>query len=99
MSGHRRASVLSLPVRCAHKASAPALSGLYLGCDAWIQHHDGRHLLLLGPEGSRGGPLLHDGGKLQIAQQMANHESARTFGLCDWRTDQVNLDKVERILV
>jgi integrase len=26
---------------------------------------------------------LRNGGKLEIAQQMANHESARTTGLCD----------------
>ena len=42
---------------------------------------------------------LRNGGKLEIAQQMANHESARTTGLYDRRTDQVNLDEVERILI
>ena len=31
---------------------------------------------------------LRNGGKLEIAQQMANHESARTTGLYDRRTDQ-----------
>lgn len=40
---------------------------------------------------------LRNGGKLEIAQLMANHESARTTGLYDRRTDQVNLDEVERI--
>jgi site-specific recombinase XerD len=42
---------------------------------------------------------LRNGGKLEIAQQMANHESARTTGLYDRRTDQVNLDEVERIVI
>ena len=42
---------------------------------------------------------LRNGGKLEIAQQMANHESSRTTGLYDRRTDQVSLDEVERILI
>lgn len=42
---------------------------------------------------------LRNGGKLEIAQQMANHESARTTGLYDRRQDQVSLDEVERILI
>ena len=42
---------------------------------------------------------LRDGGKLEVAQQMANHESARTTGLYDRRHDQVSLDEVERILI
>ena len=42
---------------------------------------------------------LRNGGKLEIARQMANHESARTTGLYDRRTDQVNLDEVERIVI
>ena len=41
---------------------------------------------------------LRNGGK-QIAQQMANHESARTTGLYDRRLDQVSLDEVERIRI
>lgn len=40
---------------------------------------------------------LKNGGKLEIAQQMANHESARTTGLYDRRNDLVSLDEVERI--
>jgi integrase len=31
---------------------------------------------------------LRNGGKLEVAQQMANHESARTTGLYDRRNDQ-----------
>jgi site-specific recombinase XerD len=42
---------------------------------------------------------LRNGGKLEIAQLMANHESARTTGLYDRRDDQVSLDEVERILI
>ena len=42
---------------------------------------------------------LKNGGKLEIAQAMANHESARTTGLYDRRSDQVNLDEVERISI
>lgn len=42
---------------------------------------------------------LRNGGKLEIAQQMANHESSRTTGLYDRRQDQVSLDEVERILI
>ncbi|MDB5893699.1 MAG: int [Rhodoferax sp.] len=42
---------------------------------------------------------LRNGGKLEIAQQMANYESARTTGLYDRRNDQVSHDEVERILI
>jgi integrase len=40
---------------------------------------------------------LQNGGKLEVAQQMAGHESARTTGLYDRRDDIVALDEVERI--
>ncbi len=40
---------------------------------------------------------LKNGGKLEIAQQMAAHESARTTGLYDSRSDDVSLDEVEKI--
>ena len=42
---------------------------------------------------------LRNGGKLEIAQQMANHESSRTTGLYDRRQDQVSLDEIERIVI
>lgn len=42
---------------------------------------------------------LRNGGKLEVAQQMANHESSRTTGLYDRRGDQVSLDEVERIVI
>jgi integrase/recombinase XerD len=40
---------------------------------------------------------LQNGGKLEVAQQMAGHESARTTGLYDRRNDAVELDEIERI--
>jgi len=40
---------------------------------------------------------LKNGGRLETAQQMAAHESARTTGLYDRRNDEVSLDEVERI--
>ena len=40
---------------------------------------------------------LNNGGKLEVAQQMAAHESSRTTGLYDRRNDEVSLDEVERI--
>ncbi|SEK55530.1 tyrosine-type recombinase/integrase [Nitrosovibrio tenuis] len=42
---------------------------------------------------------LRNGGKLEIAQQMAAHESVRTTGLYDRRNDQVSLDEVERVVI
>jgi site-specific recombinase XerD len=35
---------------------------------------------------------LKNGGRLEVAQQMANRESARTTGLYDRRVDEVSLD-------
>lgn len=43
--------------------------------------------------------LLRNGGKLEDAQWMANHESARTTGLYDRRDDDISLDVVERIRI
>jgi integrase len=40
---------------------------------------------------------LQNGGKLEVAQQMAGHESDRTTGLYDRRTDSVALDEIERV--
>jgi integrase/recombinase XerD len=40
---------------------------------------------------------LQNGGKLEVAQQMAGHESARTTGLYDRRNDSVALDEIERL--
>jgi hypothetical protein len=40
---------------------------------------------------------VKNGGKLEVAQQMAEHESARTTGLYDWRGHNISLDEVERV--
>lgn len=42
---------------------------------------------------------LRNGGTLEVAQQMAAHDSARTTGLYDRRDDEITLDEVERILI
>jgi integrase len=42
---------------------------------------------------------LCNGGKPEVAQQVANHESARTTGLYDRRNGQDSPDEVERILI
>ena len=42
---------------------------------------------------------LRNGGRLEIAQQIAAHESSRTTGLYDRRGDDVSLDEVERIVI
>jgi integrase/recombinase XerD len=42
---------------------------------------------------------LVNGGTLEKAQQLANHESARTTKLYDRRDDKLSLDEVERISV
>ncbi|MFM9928287.1 tyrosine-type recombinase/integrase [Variovorax sp. H27-G14] len=42
---------------------------------------------------------LRNGGKLEVAQQMANHESARTTEFYDSRQDHLSLDEIERILI
>lgn len=41
---------------------------------------------------------LKNGGQLEIAQQIAAHESPRTTKLYDRREDEVSLDEIERIL-
>jgi hypothetical protein len=40
-----------------------------------------------------------NGGTLEKAQQLANHESARTTKLYDRRDDKLSLDEVERITI
>ncbi|MCC7230614.1 MAG: tyrosine-type recombinase/integrase [Fimbriimonadaceae bacterium] len=42
---------------------------------------------------------LENGGQLETAAQMAAHESTRTTGLYDRRSDLINLDEVERIRI
>jgi integrase/recombinase XerD len=42
---------------------------------------------------------LKNGGTLEIAQQIANHESPRMTKLYDRRQDEISLDEVERIAI
>ena len=42
---------------------------------------------------------LRNGGTLEIAQHIANHESPRTTKLYDRRQDEISLDEVERIAI
>ena len=42
---------------------------------------------------------LQNGGKIETAQRMAGHESARTTGLYDRRDDDLSLDEIERISI
>jgi integrase/recombinase XerD len=42
-------------------------------------------------------PALKNGGRIEVAQRMANHSNAKTAGLYDRRNDDLSLDEVERI--
>jgi len=42
---------------------------------------------------------LKNSGKLEITQQITNHESPRTTKLYDRRQDKISLDEVERIAI
>ncbi len=42
---------------------------------------------------------LKKGGKLEIAQQIAAHESSRTSGLYNRRDDDVSLDELEKMSI
>ncbi len=42
---------------------------------------------------------LRNGGRRELAQQMAVHESPRTIALYDRRDDEVAVDEFERILI
>ena len=42
---------------------------------------------------------LKNGGKLEVAQQIANHESPRTTKLYDRRSDEISLDEIERVRI
>lgn len=43
--------------------------------------------------------VLTNGGELEVAQAMANYESARTTGFYDRRNDAVSLDEAERVRI
>jgi integrase len=67
-----------------------------------LSHHAGENRTRIGCHAFRATGIteyFRNGGKLEIAQQMVNHESARTTGLYDRRNDQVSLDEVERVLI
>jgi integrase/recombinase XerD len=42
---------------------------------------------------------LKNGGRLEVAQQMANHESSKTTSLYDRRSTEISLDAVARIRI
>ena len=42
---------------------------------------------------------LKNGGRLEVAQQIAAHESSRTTGLYDRRGDEISVSEVERIVI
>jgi len=42
---------------------------------------------------------LENSGTLEKAAMIANHASTRTTQLYDWRSDEVSLDEIERILI
>ena len=42
---------------------------------------------------------LKNGGRLELAQQMVGHESARTTWLYDRRDEEITLDEVERVVI
>ncbi len=42
---------------------------------------------------------LQNGGTLEKAQQIANHESPRTTKLYDRSSDEISLDEIERIAI
>jgi hypothetical protein len=42
---------------------------------------------------------LKNGGTIEHAQQIANHESPRTTKLYDRTSDAISLDEIERILI
>jgi site-specific recombinase XerD len=61
--------------------------------DAWIQTKIGNHTF----RATGITAYLQNGGRLEVAQQMAAHESSRTTGLYDRRGDEVDIEEVERI--
>jgi len=58
--------------------------------------HSGRTYL---PTTTRISTYLQNGGTIEHAQQIANHESPRTTKLYDRTSDAISLDEIERILI
>jgi hypothetical protein len=67
------------------------------GSGVSLEHGGERGTLKRYAGGSGSSSAVFGGGRLEIAQQMAAHESARTTGLYDRRSDEVSLDEVKRI--
>lgn len=42
---------------------------------------------------------MKNGGRLEMAQQIANHESPRTTKLYDRTEDEISLDETEKIVI
>jgi hypothetical protein len=42
---------------------------------------------------------MKNGGRMEVVEQLANHESPRTRKLYDLSSDQISLDDVERIAI
>ena len=63
--------------------------------DAGIQTPIGRHSF----RATGITAYLKNGGRLELAQQVAGHESARTTGLYDRRDEEITLDEVERVVI
>lgn len=42
---------------------------------------------------------MKNGGRLEVAQQIANHESPRKTKLYDRSSDEISLDEIERIVI
>lgn len=81
--------------RRASDAGCPASTISLDGRQLFLRHCDGERL----PHVLRHGhtDYLTNGGRIEVAQRMAGHSSAKTTGLYDRRNDDVSLDEVERI--
>jgi hypothetical protein len=42
---------------------------------------------------------MKNGGRVEVAQQIANHQSPRTTKLYDCSSDEISLDDIERIQI
>jgi Protein of unknown function (DUF2971) len=67
-----------------------------------LKFNSGRHRTRIGNHTFRATGItayLKNSGKLEVAQQIANHESPRTTKLYDRRQDEISLDEIERITI
>jgi integrase len=70
-------------------------SSLIVGTKACLLHPIGNHTFRTTGITA----YLKNSGKLEVAQQIANHESPRTTKLYDRRQDEISLDETERITI